>query len=43
VPLQAKVRAEPWKLRELGERAYPKYVAIQLEIRKHLTAEEFAN
>jgi hypothetical protein len=39
---EEEVRAQLWKLRAAGKDAYPKYVALQLEIRKNTTPDEFA-
>jgi hypothetical protein len=36
------IRTHLWKLREAGKAAYPKYVELQLEIRKLTTPKEFA-
>lgn len=39
---EADVRAAMQRIRGVGKRAYPAYVALQLELRKHTTPEEFA-
>jgi hypothetical protein len=39
---EAEVRSELWKLCALGKQTFPKYLELQLELRKHLTADEFA-
>jgi hypothetical protein len=39
---EGEVRAELWKLCALGKQTFPKYVELQIELRKRLTADEFA-